>query len=209
MPASGLSPWAKSPSGRYLSFAEREEIAILRVQGNGVREIARRLKRNASTISRELRRNAATRSGGLNYRATTAQWHADGSARRPKPAKLATNAALRDYVEDRLAGMVVVPGGAAISGPIVAWKSRRHGQRQDRRWATAWSPEQIVRRLPIEFPDDVSMRISHEAIYQALFIQSRGALAGRSPPACAPGGRCGYRGRAAADGASPLSRPKS
>ena len=188
MPASGLSPSAKPPSGRYLSFAEREEIAILRVQGHGVREIARRLKRNASTISRELRRNAATRSGGLDYRATTAQWHADRSARRPKPAKLATNAALRDYVEDRLAGMVVAPGGAAISGPIVAWKGRRYGQRQDRRWATAWSPEQIARRVPIDFPDDVSMRISHEAIYQALFVQSRGALR-RELTACLRTGR--------------------
>ena len=40
----------------------------------------------------------------------------------------------------------------------------------------AWSPEQIARRLPIEFPGDESMRISHEAIYQALYVQARGAL---------------------------------
>ena len=64
-------------SGRYLSFAEREEIAILRAQGCGTREVARRLNRSPSTISRELRRNAATRCGDLEYRATTAQWHAD------------------------------------------------------------------------------------------------------------------------------------
>jgi len=83
---------AKPLSGRYLSLAEREELAILRVQGAGVREIARQMGRSASTISRELRRNAATRSGGLDYRATTAQWHADRAARRPKPAKLAINA---------------------------------------------------------------------------------------------------------------------
>src|SRR5205085_4940489 len=57
----------------------------------GVREIARQMGRSASTISRELRRNAATRSGGLDYRATTAQWHADRAARRPKPVKLADN----------------------------------------------------------------------------------------------------------------------
>jgi IS30 family transposase len=82
-----LSP----PSGRYLSFAEREEIAILNGQGRGVREIARRLVRSPSTISRELRRNAATRSGALEYRATTAQWHADRRARRPKTAKLTGN----------------------------------------------------------------------------------------------------------------------
>ena len=80
-----------APSGRYLSFAEREEIAILRAGGCGVREVARRLGRSPSTISRELRRNAATRCGRLDYRATTAQWHADRRARRPKPAKLAVN----------------------------------------------------------------------------------------------------------------------
>jgi transposase, IS30 family len=145
MPPSHLAPSAKPLSGRSLSFAEREEIAIWRAQRHGVREIARRLERAPSTISRELRRNAATRSGGLDYRATTAQWHADRSARRPKPAKLAVNAALQCYVQDRLAGRVVAPNGAAVRGPVVMWKGRRHGRRQDRRWATAWSPEQIAR----------------------------------------------------------------
>ena len=55
---------AQAPlSGRYLSFAEREEIALLRATGCGVREIARQFGRSPSTISRELRRNAATRGG--------------------------------------------------------------------------------------------------------------------------------------------------
>ena len=163
MPPSHLAPAAKPLSGRSLSFAEREEIAIWRAQRHGVREIARRLKRAPSTISRELRRNAATRSGGLAYRATTAQWHADRSARRPKSAKLAINEPLRRYVQDRLAGMVVAPNGAAVHGPIVPWKGRRHGRRQDRRWATAWSPEQIARRLRLDFPDDETMRISQRS----------------------------------------------
>jgi IS30 family transposase len=176
MPPTRLAPSSKPLSGRYLVFAEREEIAILRAQGHGVREIARRLERAPSTVSRELRRNAATRGGGLDYRATTAQWHADRSARRPKPAKLAVNAPLRRYVDERLAGVVVAPNGAAIRGPVVMWKGRRHGRRQDRRWATAWSPEQIARRLRLDFPDDETMRISHEAIYQALYVQGRGAL---------------------------------
>src|SRR5215218_2835201 len=111
MPPSHLAPSAKPLSGRSLTFAEREEIAIWRAQRHGVREIARRLKRAPSTISRELRRNAATRSGGLAYRATTAQGHADRSARRPKSAKLAINEPLRRYLQDRLAGMVVAPNG--------------------------------------------------------------------------------------------------
>src|SRR5207302_1353135 len=82
-------------SGRYLSFAEREESAILKVQGVGVREAARRLGRAASPISE---------------------------------------------------------------------------------------------RLKIEFPDDPSMRISHEAIYQALYVQGRGALK-RELVACLRTGR--------------------
>ena len=188
MPPATLAPAAKPPSGRYLSFTDREEIALWRAQGHGVREIARRLERSASTISRELRRNAATRGGGLDYRATTAQWHAERAARRPKPAKLAVNAALRGYVQDRLAGVVVAPGGAATPGPTVPWKGRRQGRRQHRRWARAWSPEQIARRLRLDFADDETMRISHEAIYQALYVQGRGALR-RELTACLRTGR--------------------
>ncbi len=109
------------PSGRYLSFAEREEIAILRAQGCGVREVARRLGRAPSTISRELRRNAATRCGRLDYRASVAQWHADRAARRPKVSKLAANDRLREYVQERLAGKLRVPGSSEVEGPAVAW----------------------------------------------------------------------------------------
>jgi IS30 family transposase len=175
-------------SGRYLSFIEREEIALLRASGSGVRAIARRLHRAPSTISRELRRNAATRSGNLDYRALTAQWHADRRARRPKTAKLAVNEALRQYVHDRLAGAVMKVDGSHLAGPDVRWIGRRHGRRQDRRWATSWSPEQIAHRLLLDFPDDPSMRISHEAIYQALFVQGRGALR-RELTACLRTGR--------------------
>src|SRR4051794_8925509 len=148
-----LAPSSKPLSERYLSCAEREEIALLRAQGCGVRETARRLGRDASTISRELRRNAATRGGGLEYRATTAQWHAERAARRPKRAKLAANAALQKYVQDRLAGEVAGPGGASVRGPGVPWK----GRRQHRRWARGWSPEQIARRLRLDFPGDETM----------------------------------------------------
>ena len=188
MPPSHLSSSAPPASGRYLSFAERESIALLRAKDLGVREIARQLDRAASTISRELRRNAATRCASFAYRPITAQWHADRAARRPKPSKLASNAALRAYVQDRLAGKVVTPSGAQIRGPVVAWNGRRHGRRRHRRWARAWSPAQIAHRLPLEFPNDTSMRISHEAIYQALYVQGRGALR-RELTACLRTGR--------------------
>jgi Helix-turn-helix domain len=99
----GMPPLDLAPvSGRYLSFTEREEIAVLLARGCGVRGIARQLGRAPSTISRELQRNAALRTGRPEYRASTAQTHADRRARRPKPAKLAVNPGLRRYVQDRL-----------------------------------------------------------------------------------------------------------
>ncbi|MCY3950373.1 MAG: IS30 family transposase [Acidimicrobiaceae bacterium] len=187
--AGGMPPLELAPvSGRYLSFAEREEIAVLRAQGHGVREVARRLGRSPSTISRELRRNSSTRTADLAYRATTAQWHAERRAARPKVAKLAADDRLRGYVEDRLAGQIERPDGTPVPGPCVRFAGRRHGRRADRRWGTAWSPEQISNRLRIDFPDDESMRISHEAIYQALYVQGRGALK-RELVACLRTGR--------------------
>jgi IS30 family transposase len=171
-----------------LSFAEREEIALLRGQGHGVRAIASTLSRSPSTISRELRRNAATRGGQLEYRASIAQWKAELQARRPKAAKLASDERLREYVQNRLAGTIARTDGEPVPGPAVRFIGRRHGRRADRRWATSWSPEQISNRLKRDFPEDATMRISHEAIYQALFIQGRGALK-RELVACLRTGR--------------------
>lgn len=136
--------------------------------------IARKLGRSPSTISREIRRNSTTRNGDFNYRAITAQWHADRAAKRAKISKLALNPVLSGYVQDRLAGLIATPNGVAFDGPVVVWKGRRAVHRQSRRWSSAWSPEQISHRLKVDFPKDPAMRISHEAIYQALYIQGRG-----------------------------------
>jgi IS30 family transposase len=127
------------------------------------------------------------RGGKLDYRASVAQWKAELLARRPKTAKLATNDRLRQYVQERLSGQVRRPDGTPV--PVAAtWKGRNKPRRQDRRWVSAWSPQQISHRLRMDFPDDESMRISHEAIYQSLFIQGRGALK-RELVACLRTGR--------------------
>src|SRR3954453_16265668 len=131
----GMATVLRDPvSCRYLCFAEREEIALLRAEGKGVREIAREIGRSPSTISRELRRNAATRGGRLEYRPSVAQWHAEQRAKRPKPAKLAVNHRLRDYVAERLAGEIRRLDGRRGAGPQAVWKGRRHGRRTGRRW---------------------------------------------------------------------------
>ena len=70
--AGGVIPsLVQEPTGYRLSFAEREEIALLNSAGHGVNEIARRVGRDKATISRELRRPSIGRWGG--YRASVAQ----------------------------------------------------------------------------------------------------------------------------------------
>src|SRR3546814_19537546 len=102
--------------------------------------------------------------------------------------QIGEQAILRQYVEERLAGKVSNGGGLAFDGPVVTWKKRRAVHRQSRRWSTAWSPEQIAHRLKIDYPENEAMRISHEAIYQSMYIQGRGALR-REHTACLRTGR--------------------
>ena len=129
-------------SGRFLARWEREEIAVGLAQKLPYRQIAARLGpgRSASTVCREVGRNSV---GGV-YRAHLAEREALERARRPKPAKLAVNAELREWVQQKL--------------------------------EENWSPEEISHRLVIEFPGRAEMRVSHETIYQALYVQGRGAL---------------------------------
>jgi IS30 family transposase len=139
-----VNPFPLTPppaQGRYLSFAEREEVAVLAAAGLGVREIGRRLGRSASTISREL-----SRAGQAGYRASVAQSMVDAARhrRRPGRVKLLQSPRLRRQVQDYL--------------------------------RLQFSPEQIAGRLRLDYPDDAEMRLSAETIYQALYVQARGAL---------------------------------
>ena len=137
--AGGMAPLSLAePTGRYLSFHEREELALLRAQRLGVRAIARELGRDPGTISRELRRNAATRGGKLEYRATVAQWKAQTTARGPKPAKLVANPRLKEYVQARLSGELERPDGTLAPGPESA--SIRPGARQVVVTPWLWGP---------------------------------------------------------------------
>jgi IS30 family transposase len=149
--AGGIAPRPRpEPSGRYLSLAEREQIAVLQAAGVSKAQIARELGRAASTIGRELERNSKAPQSRLHrqreYLPVTAHRKAMERARRPKPAKLRVdvNAELHGWVQARL--------------------------------LLKWSPVQISRLLPVAFPDRPEMRVSPETIYQALYVQGRGAL---------------------------------
>ena len=136
----GIPPRNWTTSDRRLSRAEREEISRGLVEDLSFRKIAERLGRAPSTVSREVNANGGRR----RYRAWAAERAAYERARRPKAARLATNAPLRAEVEHLL------------------------GKR--------WSPRQVARRLRRDHPCDPSMWVSHETVYQSLFVQSRGAL---------------------------------
>jgi len=97
--AGGVNPTrVAAPVGRYLCWAEREEIAALDHAGHGVRDIAGRVGRSPGTISRELERGGTSR----GYRASVGQAKADGARSSPRTPKLATNLRLRDEVATRL-----------------------------------------------------------------------------------------------------------
>ena len=64
------------------------------------------------------------------------------------------------------------------SGPSLPSWSWSHGFARWSRpsWRLRWSPQQIAGWLPLAYPQDPVMRVSHETIYLSLFVQSRGAL---------------------------------
>ena len=145
----------KQLSGRFLLFAEREDIFAGVERGDSIRRMARDLHRAPSTVLRELRRNMRqpyrTRSRWKppaprpwDYRPSLAQRRAERWAARPKAAKLAQNPGLRELVQGKLRQRL--------------------------------SPRQVAVELREEFADNPEMQVSHETIYQSIYVQGRGAL---------------------------------
>ncbi len=135
--AGGVRPRrGRNLKGRCLTFAQREEIAILRAQGQSLRAIGEVIGRSASTVSRELNRNTKP---GTAYRATSAHMLAYERASRPKPAKLHTNMALRTVVEDDLA--------KKYSPEQIAGRLRVQFPDQEEMWV---SPETIYQSLYVQ-----------------------------------------------------------
>jgi transposase, IS30 family len=145
--AGGVTPDLAAPSGRYLSLAEREEIDLGLADGLSQTEIARRLGRSRSTISRELTRHShPPRRPGGPRHYRASTAHAQAEQAARRPKPT------------RLAGRPELTG----------WVQAGLEQR--------WSPREISGRLRRDFPDQPEMRVSHETIYKALFVQGRGEL---------------------------------
>ncbi len=134
-------------SARYLSLEERLQIADLQLAGASIRAIATQLARAPSTISRELRRNGPAPAAGRARRARYAPYAAH------KRAGLRARRPKPFKLED-----------ARLALAVQAKLCRK------------WSPAQISAHLAGEHGDEAAMRVSHETIYQALFVQGRGQL---------------------------------
>jgi IS30 family transposase len=164
--AGGVNPKFKDPAGthwQHLSIAEREEIMIGTASGESIRSIARRLGRAPSTIMREIHRNGRCREGAGRYRAL----HRFGANRGGWDAKSGYRAHVAQQRYEQRASrpkagkLTRCPQLRAVVEDLLGKK---------------YSPEQIAGVLALTYPDRPEMQVSHETMYKALYVQSRGEL---------------------------------
>ncbi len=188
----GMAPMTLSePSGRFLSLAERETIDLCWDDGWTKAEIARHLGRHPSTIGRELARN---RMPWAPRRPPSP----DGLRRRPGRVPGSPYRRLRSRYRAAAAQAKAEGRGRRPKPSKLAGLPELQAYVQVK-LTDGWSPEQIAGRLPEDFPDDERMRISHEAIYQSLFVQGRGGL-NRELRKCLRTGRALRKPRRRVDG---------
>jgi IS30 family transposase len=172
--AGGMAPLSLVPPpqhGLRLRFAEREEIAAGVAAGLSIRQIARAIDRAPSTVLRELGRNAH----GARYRRLLRP----GADVRGRPGVTRYRPSLAQQRADERARRpkpALLAGHEVLRDQVQTWLDERY------------SPEQIAHRLRLDFPEQPEMRVSHETIYQSLYVQGRGALR-RELTACLRTGR--------------------
>ncbi len=167
----GVKPSTPSTQAGYrrLSIEERERIHAGMERDESIRSIAKAIGRAPSTVKREIDKNLHHQRYGTPGRS--------GPKRRLPWNYSPHRAQIR---ADRRARRRARPAKLAVNQrlreEVQARLDRKH------------SPEQIARRLREEFPDQPEMWVSHETIYQSIYVQSRGALK-RELAACLRTGR--------------------
>ena len=145
--AGGMPPRWSARSVSQLSVAQREDISLGLAAGKSYAELGREVGCHRSTIKREIDRQRDPRGNGYGRDGYRA-WRADRDAyTRARRAKPSKLASNRRLHDVVEAGLI------------------KH-----------WSPNQISIRLVVDFPDDLEMRVSHETIYQSLFVQAKGGF---------------------------------
>ncbi|MGH3629625.1 MAG: IS30 family transposase [Sciscionella sp.] len=147
-----------------LSLQDRIKVECGVRMNESLRSIGNRLGRPASTIKYEIDINGDSRGGRKSgYR----RKHAFGARQSGRSAEGHYDALVAQARSDQRARRPK-PGKLALS-------DRLHDEVQAR-LLEEHSPEQIAKRLPMNFPDDMEMRVSHETIYQSIYVQGKGNL---------------------------------
>ena len=183
-----------SRSWRAFSVAERRELWARFRSGERLSDISRSLGRRQSTVQHWIQRN-----GGFEQPFRRRSPRVLSAAEREEISRgLCQGLSLREIGRSlgRAASTISrevrrhggIDGYRAQVADRRAWKRARRPQRcrlgssKRLRRAVAnklqlqWSPQQISAWLVRAYPDDESMRVSHETLYRTLFIQARGAL---------------------------------
>jgi IS30 family transposase len=157
--AGGVMPPATRPPARYrrLSIDEREQIHAGMERSESIQAIGRLLGRAASTIKREVDKN-------LHHQ----RYGTPGSRGRNRTQPWNYSPHLAQVRADRQAGARARPAKLAVNQRLREEVQSKLGLKH--------SPEQIARRLREDFPDEPEMWVSHETIYQSIYVQGRGGL---------------------------------
>jgi transposase, IS30 family len=153
-----VPPRAVQKRCHRLTIEEREQILAGMNRGESIRAIARGIGRSPSTVSRELARNLHRHH--QRYRGRIGAGYPASPPWRYSPHRAQLRAG-RNAARPKPSKLAV---STRLRGEVQARLKLKH------------SPEQIARRLPQDFPDDPEMWVSHETIYQSLYVQGRGAL---------------------------------
>ena len=155
----GVKPPSTKPMVRYrrLSIEERERIHAGIEREESIRSIARALGREPSTVKREIDKNLHHQrygTPGARGRKRTRPWNYS-------PHRAQVRADRRARSKGRPAKLRT---NECLRREVQSRLDRKH------------SPEQIAQRLREDFPDRPEMWVSHETIYQSIYVQGRGAL---------------------------------
>jgi IS30 family transposase len=173
---------------------EREEIRRLRWEGLMLREVAERVGRGHATVERVI-----AAAGGLPPRRTGRGPSALGVEEREEISRrLSQGESLRGIARALERSPSTVSREVAANGGrerYRGWAAERRAFKQAARpkvakldanprlrgvveeWlAQKWSPQQVTKRLRLEYPDEPEMWVSHETIYQSIYVQGRGTL---------------------------------
>jgi transposase, IS30 family len=161
-----VEPTRSGPRPR-LCLQERIEIDFGVRSGESLQSIGGRLGRPASTIKREIDNNGLHNVDHPERKSGYRRKEAFGARQSGRSATVRYCPLRAQAYADRRARRVK-PGKLAVNEKL-------HDEVQTR-LLDEHSPEQIAQRLPIDFPDDVEMRVSHETIYRSIYVQGKGNL---------------------------------